>query len=248
MQVDASKEFYKVIFRALPLGEHTSVVVLSPHIDDAVWSLGPVLKVLAGHGHSVRLINLFSTTLIMSDEVGTPAHDTVIRKAEEADVVNEVGFAGAAYLDFPDGILRDREPATIFDPTYKTPKWLAENILAALKKRIPEDAIVLAPSGFGWHVDHQLTARVAAKLPNKVVFYEDFPYAARTVRTDEAREFLLKHEATEVRIPVDAPIIDEHLRLYRLYESQRARHHEEQITNYLADRGYGFFLANEPGF
>lgn len=245
MKANTSKEFYKVIFRSLPLVEGAQIVVISPHIDDAVWSLGPVLKTLADQGHSVRLINLFSTTLIMGEEVGTPAHDTAIRKAEEADVVQEVGFTSAAYLDFPDGILREREPDTIFDPTYKTPEWLADTLLSGLKKCIPEDAVVLAPSGFGWHIDHQLTAWVAAQLPQKVVFYEDFPYAARTVRVDEARAFLHEQNTKEVRIPVDAGTIEEHLRLYRLYTSQRAKHHEEQISAYLADRGYGFFLATK---
>jgi hypothetical protein len=243
MQANSSNEFYKVIFSALPLEERAPVVVISPHIDDAVWSLGPVLKTLANHGHLLRLINLFSTTLIMGDEVGTPAHDTEIRKAEESDVALEVGFGGVVYLDFPDGILRDREPETIFDPTYKTPEWLAKTLLTALKKRIPEDAVVLAPSGFGWHVDHQLAARVASELPQKVIFYEDLPYAARTVRVDEARKFLEGQGAREIRISANSETVQEHLRLYRLYESQRAKHHEEQISAYLANRGYGFWTV-----
>jgi len=245
MKANTSNQFYNDIVRVLPLAERSSIAVISPHIDDAVWSLGPVLKTLAEHDHKLRLINLFSNTVIVGDDVSSPAESTAVRKSEEAQVAQEVGFEEVLYLDFPDGILRDRELSTIFDPNYETPKWLVETLLAVLKKHIPADALVLAPSGFGWHIDHQLAAYVATQLPNEVIFYEDFPYAARTVRIEEAQKFLRQQNTREERIKVTPEVIDQHLHLYRLYAAQRASHHEEQISAYLASEGYGLW-RREP--
>ena len=241
MQVNTSNQFYNDINHILKLKQDALVVILSPHIDDAAWSLGPVLESLKSHGHHLQLINLFSTTLIMGDGMKGPARDTALRKAEETLATQEVGFDEVIYLDFPDGILRDRQLDNIFDPTYDMPAWLADLVLDTLKTYIPADAVVLAPSGFGWHIDHRLTAHVASKLTQRVIFYEDMPYAARDIRVQEAREFLQQQDAHPARIPVTPEIVEEHLRLYRLYISQRAKHHEEQISSYLAANGYGLW-------
>jgi LmbE family N-acetylglucosaminyl deacetylase len=242
MQNKVRSEFYNDITRVLSLDTQAPIIVISPHLDDAVWSLGPVLKELAEHDHRVWIVNLFSLSLIVDDESSLPAAGTAIRKAEDAEVCQEVGCEKVLYLDFPDGVLRDHSPETIFDPKYETPTWLADMLTKALKESVPADAILLVPSGFGWHIDHQLAARVASKLAHRVIFYEDFPYAARTVRIKEAHAFLHEHNAKETRMPADSSVVAEHLRLYRLYTSQRAKHHEEQISSYLTDHGYGFWL------
>jgi LmbE family N-acetylglucosaminyl deacetylase len=242
MSKNARGGFYNDIAQALSLGTQTPIVILSPHLDDAVWSIGPVLKELAEHGHKLTIITLFSLSVISGDDILPPAAGTPVRKAEDAVACQAVGCDDVVYLDFPDGILRDRSLETVFDPAYKTPEWLGGKLLAALTDVTPSQAVLFAPSGFGWHIDHQLTARLASQLPQRTIFYEDMPYASLTVKLQEAHEFLRHQGAQEARIPIGDDTIAEHLRLYRLYASQRDPRHEEQINQYLRARGYGFWL------
>lgn len=66
---------------------------------------------------------------------------------------------------------------------------LREEEVAALRERIaklPADAVVLAPAAVGGHIDHRLV-REAALLsiaPERLVLYEDLPYACRAASDD----------------------------------------------------------------
>ncbi len=215
--------------RILGLKDKQALFVLSPHLDDAIWSLGAILKTLSTAGHEVVVITVFSDTT-----------QTAVRKAEDEGALKEAGCE-FRHLDFPDAILDGRPAEAVFNESFSPPQAAVEQIVAAVTKLVPPDAVMLAPGGFGVHVDHLTTRAVAASLPNKVFYYEDLPYAARAVRLAAAHNFFTSHNLSRQALQTPAEMISEHLRLYSLYASQRQDHHVEQIKTYLASHGFGIW-------
>jgi LmbE family N-acetylglucosaminyl deacetylase len=204
--------------------------VLSPHLDDALWSLGAVLAQVSAAGHPVHVITIFSETM-----------QTAVRKMEDSEALASAGCA-VTHLDFSDAILDGRRLADVFDETFTPAPHAVENIAKSVQELVPAGATVLAPSGFGVHVDHLAARAVATKLDAHVIYYEDLPYAARDVRLGDAQSFFAAHKLQRQSIAASENMIDEHIRLYNLYESQRQDHHVEQIRAYLAKAGFGVWL------
>jgi 1,2-diacylglycerol 3-alpha-glucosyltransferase len=161
------------------MGEHYAAVVLSPHIDDAVFSCGGKMASLLETGR-VLVINVFSgfPTESASGPVSLGAH----RVQEELSASQLLGFS-SQFLDETDAFLRR--------PAYKSLRRLfgkptKEDLddlpaltqrIAALLRSITYD-VLYAPLGVGWHVDHVLChlAVRALNLNHQVVFYEEAPY------------------------------------------------------------------------
>lgn len=166
-------------FRARPL------LVLSPHFDDACFSLGGFLL-------SVRngeLVNVFTQGIHLArrwraqDQQGVYA----IRDAEDAAFAKRCALSRSD-LGCEEPPLRGRRPNGL--------GGLADDIeqiraamLAHLDKRARafapgEKGVLLAPLGAGRHVNHRAVAHVVADaLPRlspfwRVYFYEDLPYAS----------------------------------------------------------------------
>ena len=243
MQVSAKSFLYNNVDKVCGLRPNIPIVILSPHLDDAAWSLGAILKQLSEAGHALYIINIFSISPAIYGRMITPAEATTVRVKEDRAVYKILGCK-VTNLDFPDGLLRDRSLEDVFDARYVAPSYLSDAIARSVQEHITPDAIVLAPSGFGMHIDHLTTRRVAERLTNKVIFYEDFPYATRTVRIAEALNFLQGRGLTEFRFTVTREVIDEHIRIYNLYTSQRADHHVEQIRTYLLAHGFGLWMMS----
>lgn len=216
--------------KLLPLKPKQPLYVLSPHLDDAMWSLGVILQELAAGGHPVQVITIFSDTT-----------QTTIRKAEDNNVLSNAGCL-ATHLDFSDAVLDGRPVADVFDETYIPQAEVAERIARRVQDLLPAKATVLAPSGFGVHVDHLTTRSVAELLEAHVVYYEDLPYAARDVRLANAQAFFASRQLHRQPITTNPTLIDEHIRLYNLYKSQRQDHHVVQIRTYLSRVGFGVWL------
>ena len=155
-------------------------VVLSPHLDDAVFSCAAAIRQLRQEG-PVLVINIFTRFLATSTlKHGVPLVDS--RRDEER--------AAAAFLDYEsinldelDAAFRREHYAQISNifraVDAEDMRWLPalrERIEAVLRD-ITFDTL-LVPLGIGWHVDHVLT--FLAMQPRwqqpGVEFYEDVPY------------------------------------------------------------------------
>jgi LmbE family N-acetylglucosaminyl deacetylase len=177
------------------------LVILSPHIDDAVLSCGGLLAAAA----SSRVITVFSgppegrvsrgaRRFHRMCGLGDDAMD--VRKREDAVALARLG-AEPAYLDLPEALYRrggDGKPSyrsveAVFagDGAVEREPELVEALTAALAERVPADARVLVPLGLGGHVDHVLV-RVACERvrDGRVVYYEDIPYAHSVVARGES--------------------------------------------------------------
>ncbi len=148
------------------------VAILSPHPDDAVFS---VWHLLAGQGE-VSVVNVFAGAPA-TDELGwwdadTGAVDPLSRarqRREEDRAALALAGREAIYLDFLDAQYREAEQAV-------------EPIADAIADAAPEDALLMAPGGLGAHPDH-LLARAAGlsfrRRGRRVGIYADVPHAVR---------------------------------------------------------------------
>lgn len=232
---DRSAEYITTIRHALSLRPGQTLFIMSPHLDDALWSLGGVLQILTQAGHSVCVVTVFSETT-----------DTPVRKAEDTEALAAAGCS-IEHLDFADAILDGRPVQAVFNESFVPDARVVAMIARRVEAIVPPQATVLAPSGFGAHVDHLTTRAVGMALQNRrVVFYEDMPYAARTVRLANARDFLAARGLQRYTIVVSPPVIARHIELYNLYASQRQNHHVAQIGDSLRQNGFGVWAAAVP--
>jgi LmbE family N-acetylglucosaminyl deacetylase len=148
------------------------VVVVSPHLDDAVVS---AWSVLTGPGEVV-VVNVFAG---VPADGRPPRWDRVLRATDSRELVRAriaedreaLALAGRTpvNLDFLDAQYRDADPD------------LAE-LVAALAERVPRAAVLHAPAAIRGHRDHELARDAALRLANvhgiPVVLYADLPYAA----------------------------------------------------------------------
>jgi LmbE family N-acetylglucosaminyl deacetylase len=176
------------------------VVVLSPHIDDAVLSCTGLLCAL--DKVAPRLVvtlycgNPEPTNSRAEGARGRPrkrrGHAAPsVRRREDLAVMRYLGCAWV-HLGFPEAIYR-RSPTT-GRLVYRHPrqKWTRPNVadtahmeeLFLVLRRLTADMgprLLVSPLGVGHHVDHRICALTALRLAGgqtRVLFYEDFPYVA----------------------------------------------------------------------
>ena len=150
-----------------------SVVVLSPHLDDAVLSLGASIAASARHGATIRVVTVFGN----DNNTTRPASPWEIR----------CGFTSAAEA----ARMRRIEDLAACDRIGATPVWLsypdvdhdegrdADQIGAAIDEAIAGADAVLVPGSPLVHPDHRQLAEVAlARRPPGVRFglFAEQPY------------------------------------------------------------------------
>jgi LmbE family N-acetylglucosaminyl deacetylase len=148
------------------------VVVLSPHLDDAVLSAWSVLR---------RDVAAIVVNLCAGDPPpgAVPPWDLLTRATDAAERMRErraedraaLGEVGRESVDLP-----------FLDNHYRSGPLDPEAVLAALRDAVPEARELWAPAAIGGHPDH-LAARDAALELGRggppLRLYADLPYAAR---------------------------------------------------------------------
>lgn len=182
------------------------ILVLSPHRDDAAFSLSLSIAQWLAAGHHVLLLNCFTRSLYapLSDAEHTHSNDrlgyvSALRRREDEHFIRKLRGATRNNIELIDLNIKDAplrlrcssdvvcdlevDPADRSIP--KIQKSLAGQIAAG-----KVEALVL-PLALGHHVDHR-TARDAA-LPLSIsvpcAFYEDLPYATRPGVTVDLEAF-----------------------------------------------------------
>src|SRR5689334_18741285 len=151
----------------------SNAVVLSPHLDDALFSAYHFLATNAG----TVVITVFAGVPAGAEASdfdrltgsSDPAARYVQRRAEDAAVADSVGWE-PIHLDF-------------LDAPYVANRAADVEIVAAVKSRLPRDVKQLwVPAGIGGHPDHVATAdagrALADELGLELVVFADYPYAA----------------------------------------------------------------------
>ena len=180
-------------------GTGSAVVVMSPHLDDAVLSCGALLAHLAAR-HLITVVTVFTAatpppwSLPARRQLralgGVDAEDFFSqRRAEDREVLAGIS-AAAVHLGFRDALFRRSRRGPAY-PTFRfdaargrvasCDAGLATEVSARVGEiaRAGETGVIFAPLGVGRHVDHLITRRAAQELgrPIQVVYYSDFPYS-----------------------------------------------------------------------
>jgi LmbE family N-acetylglucosaminyl deacetylase len=174
--------------------EPAALLVVSPHLDDAVLSCGARLAAVGARGERAIVATLFT-----ADEPEVPPSPLAadLRRwwrlpagAVMAERRREDGAALArlrselVHLDLPEAPYR-LGPAgdpyyTTLDALFASPDpgdavALAARLDAALAG-LPAARLTLAPLGVGGHVDHRLARAAVERSGRTLAYYEEFPY------------------------------------------------------------------------
>jgi LmbE family N-acetylglucosaminyl deacetylase len=212
------------------------ISVISPHIDDAIFSLGAYLEQLH-RLHQLSVINVFSLSVFAFSKLMPTITATAIRKAEDKIALGTIGVHSVHYLDLPEAVLRGYTLGNLFnqpDENRVADRNLILEISKHLGRLIPPGSIVLSPIAFGSHVDHVNVRLACERLDAKLVYYADLPYAADSIRFDHQRVLCSGHK-----------VIDRHIHLCRCYESQFEHGFVNSMTDYLRQNHYTLWSHHE---
>ncbi|HUC27880.1 MAG TPA: PIG-L family deacetylase [Streptosporangiaceae bacterium] len=193
--------------RSLPLTAGSTIMILSPHLDDSVLSCGGLMTDAHRRGVRVIVITVFNGRPIPPVSAAaarfharcghTDNRAMDEREAEDDRALAVVGAQSkrlhlpeALYRRYPDGTAMYEADSAIF--TGISP---FDHTLDAVTKRIVERTdsvrpdLVLAPVGIGSHIDHLLVSAAAQQLDCIVLHYEDMPYVIYDHCRDWQRDF-----------------------------------------------------------
>lgn len=175
------------------ISDYRKIIVLSPHLDDAILSTGSVLTHYADIQKSITIINIFTQgstlrsaatdRLLTKAGIGSPDDYFIQRKTEDAQAFGQLGNCQITNLDYTDAAwrLNGKDNAlynTVFDARDPQDSVLVERLTTELSNYIEQnETLVFAPLGRGRHIDHLIVRDVAQQLQADVIYYTDFPYA-----------------------------------------------------------------------
>lgn len=175
------------------------ILVLSPHLDDAVLSAGASLSEGVLEGHAIEVYTLFAgiacppfspIALAFHDACGLGHDATSARRDEDLAAMMAIG-ASAHHGPFLDAVYRQRADGTwlcahedgMFDPAWPAEPALLSSLETAIRCRceVFRPTMIATCFALGSHVDHRLThtaaLRVSQLLQVPLLLWEDLPYA-----------------------------------------------------------------------
>ncbi|MEX5718062.1 PIG-L deacetylase family protein [Geodermatophilus maliterrae] len=162
------------------------VTAVSPHLDDAAFSVGGTLAALADAGHEVTVVTCFTRSvpdpagfaLACQLDKGLPADVDymALRRAEDAAAMAVLG-ATPLHLDLPEAPHRGYTSAPDLFAGVHDGDDAWRDVRAALAD-VPGD-LWLAPQALGSHVDHLHVLRAVAGTGRPVLWWRDAPYVLR---------------------------------------------------------------------
>jgi LmbE family N-acetylglucosaminyl deacetylase len=162
------------------------VLAVSPHLDDAAFSVGGTLAALATAGHEVTVVTCFTRSvpdpagfaLACQLDKGLPADVDymALRREEDAAAMAVLG-AASRHLDLPEAPHRGYTSAPDLFAVVHDGDDVWRSVCAALAD-VPGD-LWLAPQALGAHVDHLQVLRAVAALGRPTLWWRDSPYVLR---------------------------------------------------------------------
>ena len=224
-----------------------TITVVSPHRDDAAFSVGLTIGIWLDLGHHVEVMNCFTKSeyspfgdLASAGATELRSYVTALRHQEDLRWAGQygrpVGLTDLHLWDAPQRLHCSVEAVCSTAMNSRDPA--IAKIRTCLANR-SSDALVL-PLGIGDHVDH-LTSRMAAQdgwpasLP--IAFYEDLPYAARPAAA-EGVSLRANSLATGLKPSFASDAVDVKAAVAR--KRQLALCYDSQIDRAVADQIAGF--------
>ena len=191
-----------------------TALLISPHLDDAVFSAGGVMALLAGRGWRVVMASVFTRSVhpahgfalaCQRDKGLDDAVDYMaLRRDEDAAASASVGVE-TLWLDLPEAPHRGYESAPALFGDYLPADGIAAELLPVLRDAMHGVApdLLLGPAALGSHVDHRrvLAAVLAVAGDHATALWRDTPYVIRQPEAASGNPLLGGLE--EVRLPVE---------------------------------------------
>ena len=178
-----------------------NILVLSPHRDDAAFSLSLSIDHWIATGHRVTLLNVFTRSLYApySDAESVHINDrlsyvSAMRRREDEQFLKQIPPATMVDLNIKDAPIRLHCDSSIVcdmdvDPNDSCIPKIRKALAKLAESQHAPTALVL-PLGLGHHVDHRTARDASLPLTTEMpcAFYEELPYATRDgVRVDLSR-------------------------------------------------------------
>lgn len=235
------------------------IVVLSPHRDDAAFSLALSIDAWLEAGHKVQVLNCFTQSVYApySDVESLHSNDrlsfvTAVRRREDIAwnklLAGRLQFHDLDLLDAPVRLNCSLDDIAAVE-IRSGDRALARvaGAVAKVTRNATATTAVIAPMAVGNHIDHRITRQAAlevlasSELP--LAFYEDLPYAARAGEADRLPEY-----AAETNLALEpafafpalndpAPQIRRKLRIAECYDSQVDSDMVRSIAEFAANYG-----------
>lgn len=176
-------------------GGKKKIMLVSPHLDDAVFSVGGLMAALAEEGYELHLVTCFTRSVLnptgfalacqLDKGLAAEADYMELRRQEDREACRLL-YAQPHWLDLPEAPHRGYESASaLFQDILEEDK-----IQPALVERLRESAddlapdLILSPVGIGNHVDHQQVKQAASTLQRELtetlfLHWYDEPYLSR---------------------------------------------------------------------
>jgi LmbE family N-acetylglucosaminyl deacetylase len=167
-----------------------NILVLSPHRDDAAFSLALTLASWLHAGHTVTILNAFTRSLEAPFSDADFLHEndrlsyvSAMRKKEDEAFLRHLPGAAMVDANIKDAPLRLHcSPDVVHDIPLDPNDGALVKIRKSLTRHLtqPNPAFVL-PLGLGGHIDHRVAREAAQSLVADLpcAFYEDLPDAFR---------------------------------------------------------------------
>ncbi|WMJ74388.1 PIG-L family deacetylase [Cytophagaceae bacterium ABcell3] len=155
-----------------------TILIFSPHLDDAILSCGSSINHWVTEGNEVIVISIFTSC-------GRHSQAELYEKRKKDDI-KALQFLGCkfAHLDFVDAPFRDAQnnsfSSILFHHDLKCGKvaGLLDSVLSCIEIYKPSQ--IYFPLGVGGHIDHHqlfLSSLDCSHFGEAICYYEDLPYA-----------------------------------------------------------------------
>ncbi len=174
------------------IARYKDIVILSPHLDDAVLSMGSLMSHLCEQRCKLTVVNIFTEgstiessftkRLLQQGNAQSAANYFEARRKEDIGALNTIGTVSIKNLGLVDAVWRGKEGkafyTTIFD-TLKPDDTIITNLTKKLTAAInvTSNTLIFSPLACGRHIDHLITRQVATILFPGALYYTDFPYS-----------------------------------------------------------------------
>lgn len=173
-----------------------TALALSPHLDDAAFSCGGTLALLARAGWRVVVATLFTQSVPdptgfalacqLDKGLGPEIDYMALRRREDEAACAALG-AEPRWLPFREAPHRGyASAAELFDEVRRDDD-IGPALTSAVTDLVAElrPALVLAPQAIGGHVDHVQVVRALDRVGAPVAWWRDFPYVTRETHPAE---------------------------------------------------------------
>lgn len=170
------------------------ITVLSPHRDDAVFSLALSLKRWTSLGIPCRILNFFTESQYAprcnAFSTGEISHKRRVEDIRALRLTSRsIEIVDCGWKDAPIRLSLPLDQVMAPESRRHLSATEIRHTAQIIRRYCPSD-LVIAPLALGFHVDHQLisTASTAAVPGKRLAFYEDLPYATWTEETEIKRK------------------------------------------------------------